>query len=102
MKALVLSKAYEFMRSKNLVSLRSRLMLGRWVQDFKCIPGIQQGCLRVVKERLLHSEISLEKLVVTSFDEMHLKKKAEYHGATKSIYGPCNILQVGIIQGLTC
>ncbi len=96
------SKAYEFMRSKNLVSLPSRRTLGRWLQDFKCVPGIQEDCLRIVKERLCHSEISHEKLVAISFDEMHLRKKVEYHGATKRVYGPCNKLQVAIIRGVTC
>ncbi len=85
-KALVLkvasNKAYNFLRASKLVALPSQRTLSRWLQDFQCIPGIQHDCLKIVKEKLQQSNVPYEKLVSSSFDEMELRKKYEYHATT--------------------
>ena len=105
-RALVLkaisNKAYKFPRSQQIMALPSRVTLSKWLQDFKCVPGMQRDCLWVIKEKLLQSSDSPhENLVVISFDEMELKQKYEYHRETKKIFGPCKKLQAALIRGLT-
>ena len=77
------NKAYEALHPKHLVSHSSRCTLGRWLQDFKCTPGIQEGCLKVMREGLLLSEISHEKLMSISFDEMDSYEKGGISGNVK-------------------
>ncbi len=95
------NEAYKFLRSQKFMALPSRTTLSKWLQDFRCAPGIQHDSLRGVMEKLQRAESPHEKLVTVSFDEMELKQKYEYHTTTKKIYGPSNKLQAVLIRGIT-
>ncbi len=45
-------KAYKFLRSQKFVALPSHPTLSKWLQEFRCVSGIQCDGLRVVREKL--------------------------------------------------
>eukprot|EP00095_Tigriopus_kingsejongensis_P006668 maker-scaffold660_size117387-snap-gene-0.24 protein:Tk06668 transcript:maker-scaffold660_size117387-snap-gene-0.24-mRNA-1 annotation:"truncated transposase" len=94
-------RAYDFMRAKTCLAIPSRGTLAKWLDDFKCDPGIQIDCLRAVHDRLAQSPAPGEKLVALSFGAMDLRRKSGYDKKTRKTYGPNKKLQVVMIRGIT-
>ncbi len=46
--------------------------------------GVQHGCLRIIREKLSQSTLSVSSPHAISIDEVELRKKYEYHSTTMS------------------
>ena len=74
-------------------------MLGRWLSDVPCKPGVQVTNLDLIRKLLDQSELK-DRQAVLSFDEMDIKKVYEYDNRNKQVYGPNKKLQVVIVRSL--
>lgn len=93
------AKALRYLQGKKFLALPSPRTQQRWIKDFKCEPGLQTDCLKVMEETL-SSESDYNRLCIIGFDEVQIKKSIEYDNRTRRIYGPCKKLQNVMVKGL--
>ena len=94
-------RAFEFVRSKNVMALPSRFTQELFLKDFNCQPGLLTDGISIVEKKLQSSSSSHEKFAALCFDEMDIQKGFEYCKRTKKVYGSNKKLQVAQARGLT-
>lgn len=92
-------KAYKYMRDTMKIPLPSRATLHRWAAKTKVSPGIQTKVLLIL-EKLGKMMPERERLVVISFDEMHISQRVQYDQSRDAVVGPHSQVQVVFIRSL--
>ncbi len=94
------SKCFECVRKKNIVCLPNRQTLEKWLQHYKCLPGVQDEALHILVDLFLNKEKDMESYSILSFDDMDINKIYEYDTRSKTVFGPVKKVQIGMIRGL--
>jgi len=93
-------KAYQFIRIKKLFPVPSVSTLRKWVQNFKCSPGLLTDVLVILQKQVTSETKENFKLAVLCFDEVEIHKKFEYYQAEDRIFPAHKKAQVAILRGL--
>ena len=93
-------RAYQFLRKKKLFPLPGLTTLRSWVNNFKCLPGVQNDILKVLQGKLSGELPEHYNLAVLSFDEMAIKSVYEYHHGQDQVFGPYKRVQLAVLRGL--
>ena len=94
-------KAFEFVRSKNVMALPSRQTQERFLKNFKCEPGLLTDGISILEKKLQSSDSIHEKFASLCFDEMNIQKGFEYCPRLRKVYGSHKKIQVAQVRGLT-
>ena len=94
------NRAFNFVKSKNILSLPCRTTQEKFIKDFKCEPGLLSDGIGIVEKKLQSSESTHEKFAALCFDEMDIQKVYEYCQRSQKVYGPHKKIQVVQARGL--
>jgi hypothetical protein len=95
----VSKKAYTYLRKVKNIPLPGLSTLAKWTQNFKCIPGIQEEVINIMKAKSKFLN-EFSKKTVLSFDEMGIDSRICYDEAEDKAYGPHSNVQVLMARGL--
>ena len=95
------SRAFNFVRSKNIMVLPSPRTQERFLKDFQCEPGFLVDGITILEKKLQSSESEHEKFSSLCFDEMSIRMGYEYCKRTQKVYGSHKKIQVVQVRGLT-
>lgn len=93
-------KAYQFIRKRKLLPLPAVTTLRRWIQKFKCSPGILTDVLAILKKQVSSESKENYKLAALCFDEIDISKKFKYFQAEDRIFPAHKKAQVAMLRGL--
>ena len=94
------SKAYQYLRSKNLLPLPANSTLKNWVKSFRCQPGMQNDILKILSSKINSEGSELPKLASLAFDEMNIAECLEYDASADRVFGPHKKVQVAMLRGI--
>lgn len=94
------SRAFSYLRSKNIIALPSKATVEKWLRHFKVGPDIQRESLSIFHEMSLAVNQESDCYAAISFDEINMKKVVEYDQRLKQVFARHLKCQVVTARGL--